>query len=222
MRFQGKKNLQFSLGKISTSLFNFSLEMAASRQSDTESADDEFSRLKVQSSSYDNRSLDNLNNARGLTPVDSHPLMLQLSPTGSANSADSIEYAITGNCRVGYPDVVPETERNHNEESEPMTSTSGFGTCSGAAGGTPKVKPTSLPLDVVRSGAKKKIPPVLRIGSSSEEEANSQYQATVEPTLDSVKLVASKLAKEGLYQQRQEGDLEMVSVKSDLGHFGSS
>uniref|UniRef100_A0A336KCS4 CSON007345 protein n=1 Tax=Culicoides sonorensis TaxID=179676 RepID=A0A336KCS4_CULSO len=92
----------------------------------------EFSSLTVQSQEIDNRSLDNLNNAKGLTPVNSHPLMMQLSPTGS-NSSSDMEYGpppcsktqqyhdnkssgsinssrSSGNFQT-YPDLVPENDK---------------------------------------------------------------------------------------------------------------
>ncbi|XP_063701315.1 protein prune homolog 2 [Culicoides brevitarsis] len=184
--------------------------------SDTENYDGrngarQFSSLSVQSHDIDNRSLDNLNNAKGLTPVNSHPLMMQLSPTGS-NSSSEIEYCPPSTTSTKknsqkssnfqtYPDLVPETDKNSRLLSNGTTNANHqhfkhHKNCT-----------TLSTLDVVNNseaavtstklhGVRKKIAVLeepSNVSSGSEPDL-SQYQAAVAPTYESVTLI-SKSAK---------------------------
>lgn len=173
-----------------------------------------FATLKVQNSNMDNRSLDNLNNAKGLTPVESHPLMMQLSPTGSANSSDSIEYApVSGATHAFmYPDLVPDNEKNstHDEGNANVLSDDDSDVVVTSRnvmrnGAKAKLKPTSLSLDLVKNDQKlkstaasvrKKIQILQEPAySSGSDQDLSQYQATVGPTFETVTLVSHAPSK---------------------------
>lgn len=174
---------------------------------DSMSIGKDFSSLSVQSHEFEVRSLDNLNNAK-LTPVNSHPLMFQLSPTGSNDSSD-IEYAAPGSFQT-FPDLVPEKEKPHST-SRPILENRSFSSArnqnenanysnSKNASNTNKASKSTLStLDVVSNsekckGVRKKIAVLEEPGiSSGSEQDLSQYQATVGPTYESVTLVANSV-----------------------------
>lgn len=175
----------------------------------------EFSSLTVQSQEMDNRSLDNLNNAKGLTPVNSHPLMMQLSPTGS-NSSSEIEYCppkghqgssslnssrSSSNFQT-YPDLVPDNDKQLplrlKDEENRQTKVNGTNANHyHSKSSTPKT--TLSTLDVVNNtetnklhGVRKKIAVLEEPNVSSGSEPDlSQYQAAVCPTYESVTLISN-------------------------------
>lgn len=189
----------------------------------------QFSSLTVQSQEMDNnRSLDNLNNAKGLTPVNSHPLMMQLSPTGS-NSSSEIEYCPpkghqgSGSLRSSsrsssnfqtYPDLVPENDKQLplrlKDESGRQTSVNGtnanhYHSCN--------AKTTLSTLDVVNNsettskmyGVRKKIAVLEEPNVSSGSEPDlSQYQAAVAPTYESVTLISNSCTKKDFPQHKKK------------------
>lgn len=233
----------FSLGSTESSIGNLtgSRSGVATNNIDTHG----FATLKVQNSNLDNRSLDNLNNARGLTPVESHPLMMQLSPTGSAKSNDSIEYGPTTNHHhsYNYPDVVPDTTTtntissrrafSHNQAAagnanEDELSDGGdiFTSCHSTS--STNVKPSSnskanaLTLDLVKNnekkmGVRKKVPILQDANySSGSEQDLSQYQATVGPTYDTVALVSQGPSKATVAKTLSTLQQRRISLDAEL------
>lgn len=133
----------------------------------------------------------------GFTLANSHPLM---SPLNSEGSPDSL-----GQNNFSYPDVVPDHEPLRLVNPKPTTSDSQ----------PPINQRPNLSLDVVSDNSLSDIFNEKEIGSDESEPDLSQYQASVEPTFQSVSLIAHSSSNK-MHLTPKQNTRRKIPVSSEL------